>query len=94
MLLTWIRRTRAAAGDSWVLAEVPLGEEREEYELEVLDGGTVVRTVAGLASPAFTYTTAMATADFGGPVTSLRLPRLPDRRARPRGAGRGDRRQA
>lgn len=73
VLLTWIRRTRAAAGDSWVLAEVPLGEEREEYELEVLDGGALVRTVTGLASPAFTYTSAMATADFGGPVTSLRF---------------------
>ena len=71
--LTWIRRTRAAAGDSWVLAEAPLGEEREEYELEVLDGGTVVRSATGLASAAFTYTAAMATADFGGPVTSLGL---------------------
>jgi hypothetical protein len=71
VLLTWIRRTRAAAGDSWVLAEVPLGEERQEYELEVLDGSAVVRTVTGLASPSFTYTTAMATADFGGPVASV-----------------------
>jgi hypothetical protein len=71
VLLTWIRRTRAAAGDSWVLAEAPLGEAREEYELEVLDGAAVVRTAIGLAGPAFTYTAAMAAADFGGPVTTL-----------------------
>jgi hypothetical protein len=72
--VTWIRRTRAAAGDSWVLAEAPLGEEREEYELEVLDGGgAVLRTVTGLAAPAFTYTAAMLAADFGGPVPSLRF---------------------
>ena len=37
----------------------------------MLDGAAVVRTVIGLAIPAFTYTAAMATADFGGPVTSL-----------------------
>jgi hypothetical protein len=71
ILLTWIRRTRAAAGDSWVLAEAPLGEEREEYELEILDGSDVVRSVAALPSSSFTYTTAMMTADLGGPVSTV-----------------------
>lgn len=37
----------------------------------MLDGGAVIRTVTGLATPAFTYSAAMATADFGGPVTTL-----------------------
>ena len=46
----------------------------ESYDLEVLTGaGTVVRTVVGLGLAAWTYTAAMQTADFGGPVTSLRL---------------------
>ena len=71
--MTWIRRTRAAAGDSWVLAEAPLGEEREEYELEILDGADVVRAVAALPSSSFTYTTAMMTADFGAPVSTVRF---------------------
>lgn len=62
--LTWIRRTRFG-GDSWSPASVPLNEESEEYELEIMDGATVVRTVQGLTSPAFTYTAAMQTADFG-----------------------------
>ena len=73
ILLSWTRRTRSAAGDSWVLAEAPLGEEREEYELEILDGATVVRSVAGLSSSSFTYTTAMMTTDFGAPVSTMRF---------------------
>lgn len=56
-LLSWIRRTRSAGGDSWVLAEAPLGAAREEYELETLDGSDVVSSVDALPSPSFTYTT-------------------------------------
>lgn len=37
--LTWIRRTRALAGDSWTAPEVPLGEASESYDLEILFGG-------------------------------------------------------
>ena len=73
MLLTWLRRTRASSGDSWVLVEVPLGETVEAYDLEILSGAAVVRTVSGIATPSFLYTTAMMATDFGGPVTSLRF---------------------
>ena len=73
ILLTWLRRTRASSGDSWVLVEVPLGETTEAYDLEILNGATVVRTVSGIAAPSFLYTAAMMVADFGGPVTSLRF---------------------
>jgi hypothetical protein len=73
LLLTWLRRTRASSGDSWVLVDVPLGEATEAYYLEILNGAAVVRTVSGIASPSFLYTTAMMAADFGGPVTSLRF---------------------
>ena len=41
---TWIRRTRRD-GDSWDAIEVPLGETSEAYELDVLDGSTVKRTL-------------------------------------------------
>ena len=73
MLLTWLRRTRASSGDSWVLVDVPLGEASEAYDLEILNGATVVRTVSGLAAPSLLYTAAMMIADFGGPVTTLRF---------------------
>ena len=74
LLLTWLRRTRASSGDSWVLVDVPLGETVEAYDLEILNGAAViVRTVSGITTPSFLYTAAMMVADFGGPVTTLRF---------------------
>jgi hypothetical protein len=55
------------------LVEVPLGESTEAYDLEILNGAAVVRTVFGLAAPSFLYTAAMMATDFGGPVTTLRF---------------------
>jgi hypothetical protein len=66
--LSWIRRTRVG-GDSW-LNEVPLGEETEEYDVLILDGASVVRTIR-LASQGTLYTAAQQTADFGAPPASL-----------------------
>ncbi|WP_163266439.1 baseplate multidomain protein megatron [Chelativorans alearense] len=60
--LTWVRRTRIG-GDSWAQVEVPLGEETEAYEVDVLNGAEdVVRTIA-VAAPAATYAQADQTAD-------------------------------
>ena len=73
LAIRWIRRDRALSADSWVLADAPMSEAAESYDLEILNGGTVVRTVSGLTSPAFTYTAVLQTTDFGGPVTSLDL---------------------
>ncbi|QDP53531.1 MAG: hypothetical protein GOVbin4933_77 [Prokaryotic dsDNA virus sp.] len=67
--LSWIRRTRFD-GDAWELASIPLNEEVEEYELEILNGSTVVREVTNLTSPAYTYTDAMQVADFGSAQTT------------------------
>ena len=73
VLFTWVRRTRFA-GDSWDPDTVPLNEDVEAYDLEIVGpGGTVVRTVPGLSSPAWTYTAAAQTADFGAPQSSYRL---------------------
>ncbi|MGR4865194.1 baseplate multidomain protein megatron [Caulobacter sp. LARHSG274] len=67
--VSWIRRTRLA-GDGWD-AEVPLGEEREVWRVEILDGETVVRT-AETTTPAFIYTAAQRAADFAaGPTGAL-----------------------
>lgn len=63
--ISWIRRTRIG-GDSWEVAEVPLGEDSEAYRLEILSGlgGSVLRTFA-CTSPSQLYTAAQQTADFG-----------------------------
>lgn len=63
---TWIRRTRIG-GDSWEGIDVPLGEDAELYDLEILNapGTSVLRTVSSLTAPTFLYTAAMQTADFG-----------------------------
>ena len=61
---TWARRTRFA-GDSWDAASVPLNEDNEAYDLEVVSGGAVVRTVSGVTVPSWTYPTAAQLADFG-----------------------------
>jgi hypothetical protein len=61
--LSWIRRTRIA-GDSWELAEVPLGEDAELYEVQVSDGTQVVRTITTQTTAAI-YGAADQQADFG-----------------------------
>lgn len=66
--LRWIRRTRAE-GDSWS-GEVPLGEDREAYEIDIMSGSTVLRTLTSTA-PAVLYATADEIADFGTTQTSL-----------------------
>lgn len=68
-VVTWVRRARRA-GDGWDV-EVPLGEEREVYRVEILDGETVVRTVE-VATPTFTYTADQRAGDFpSGPTGPL-----------------------
>ena len=73
LALRWLRRDRALAADSWVLAQVPMSETAESYDLEILNGGNVVRNVSGLTTPAFTYTAVLQAADFGGAVTNLAI---------------------
>ncbi|MGI8526098.1 MAG: baseplate multidomain protein megatron, partial [Pseudolabrys sp.] len=68
--LSWIRRTRSG-GDSWS-AEVPLGEEREAYEADILDGASVVRTLTGDTRGAL-YAAADEIADFGAPQSTLSI---------------------
>lgn len=68
--LTWIRRTRFGGG-GWDAPDAPLNEESEKYDLEIMDGGTVVREVLGLTSPAYAYTAAMQAADFGSTQATL-----------------------
>ncbi|PHR94311.1 MAG: hypothetical protein COA69_01570 [Robiginitomaculum sp.] len=41
--ISWIRRTRIG-GDDWASLEVPLGEEFEQYEIDFMEGATVLTT--------------------------------------------------
>jgi hypothetical protein len=71
VLLSWICRTRRD-GDSWAAGEVPLGEDREGYEVDVLDGAAVKRTLRADA-PSVLYPTADEIADFGAPQALLSI---------------------
>jgi hypothetical protein len=75
LTIRWTRRSRALAADSWGAVEVPLNEETEAYEVEILDGGTVKRTLAASA-PSAIYSAAQQTADWGallGPNDTLTI---------------------
>lgn len=67
--LSWIRRTRAN-GDSWDIPEVPLSEDAERYEADVMSGGSVKRTLA-VTGPAAIYSAAQQVADFGALQASV-----------------------
>lgn len=65
----WIRRTRID-GDSWEAEDVPLGEQSEKYQLDILDGAAVRRTLE-TAVPNVLYAAADEIADFGAPQAAL-----------------------
>jgi hypothetical protein len=67
--LSWFRRKRGPMPASWDVA-VPLGEDSEAYELDILSGATVVRTLSS-ATPTVLYAAADETADFGSAQASL-----------------------
>lgn len=69
-VLTWVRRTRV--GGAWTSGtSIPLSEASEEYEVEIMNGGSVVRTIAALSSPTTTWTAAQQTTDFGSDQSSV-----------------------
>lgn len=69
--ISWIRRTRVG-GDSWETTEVPLGEETEAYEVDILDGSGVKRTLATPVAKVV-YSEADQIADWGVPPSALSL---------------------
>jgi hypothetical protein len=71
LTLTWIRRTRRG-GDSWTGVEVPLAEDSERYEIDILSGSAVKRTLSATTTTA-AYTAAEQTADFGAPQSAVHV---------------------
>ncbi len=64
--IAWIRRARIDA-DDWEGLDIPLGEEQERYQLQVVTMAGVVKRTAAVATPAWTYPAAERSADFGSP---------------------------
>jgi hypothetical protein len=65
----FFRRARLG-GDSLDLDEPQLGEERESYRIEIMNGAAVARVI-DTPSPQALYPAAEEATDFGGPVTAL-----------------------
>lgn len=70
LTITWKRRTRIG-GDWRDAVDIPLSEEAERYEVEIMSGVTVKRTIIGLTSPTTIYTAAQQVTDFGSAQSSV-----------------------
>lgn len=69
LTIEWVRRSRI--GGEWTDgADIPLGEETEAYEIDVMDGSTVVRTLEATTTDV-EYSAADQTTDFGSPQASV-----------------------
>jgi hypothetical protein len=60
--ISWIRRGRVDA-DSWLAAEIPVGEEREAYRIEIRKDERLLRS-ADVDSTNWSYTKAQRLSDF------------------------------
>ena len=77
LMLTWVRRTRVE-GDGWGRGEVPLGEARETYLVQILRGGEVVREAAA-DEPIWVYSSGDRAADGGKGNLAARVAQVSDR---------------
>jgi len=72
-IISWKRRSRY--GGEWRdYVDVPLCEDSEEYEVDIMgtdSADDVVRTIDGLSSATCTYTLAQQTTDFGGQLNEV-----------------------
>lgn len=73
LTIDWIRRTRI--GGDWLdgMGTVPLSEDSEAYEVDILDGATVKRTLSGLSSPTASYSAADQAVDFGSAQSAIAM---------------------
>ena len=72
IVISWVRRDRSPAADSWDQTEIPMSEAEESYEVDILSGSTVLRTLSA-STPNVTYTSAMQIADFGSAPSTLAI---------------------
>ncbi len=62
--ISWRRRDRSPDAVGWDRMAAPLSEAAELYDLEICDGGAVVRSFASLGQPVQLYSAAQQAADF------------------------------
>ena len=70
LTINWKRRTRIN-GDWRDAVDVPMSEESERYEVDIMSGVTLKRTITGLTSPTAVYTSAQQITDFGSAQSSI-----------------------
>jgi hypothetical protein len=70
LTLNWVRRTRLN-GDWKDAVDVPLSEESERYEVDIMSGVTLKRTITGLTTTTTIYTAAQQVTDFGSAQSSV-----------------------
>jgi hypothetical protein len=69
-VFTWDKRTRLQ-GSLWKTGvALPLGEASESWQIDIMDGATVVRTLTATAETV-TYTSAQQVADWGSNQTAI-----------------------
>ena len=86
LTISWVRRTRIG-GDSWDTTDVPLAEDTERYEVDIVAGALIKRTLTA-ATPTAVYTSAQQTADFGALQASVAVRVYQLSATRGRGAAR------
>ncbi len=74
--VTWVRRTRIG-GDGWEGADVPLGEDRESYEVRVVQNGAVLSQVL-VTQPRWVIPDAVWAATRSGTSFALEVSQLSD----------------
>jgi hypothetical protein len=67
LTIRWTRRSRALVADAWEQVEVPLAEDVEGYDVQILDGAAVKRTLTS-STTSVLYTAAQQSADWGAPL--------------------------
>jgi len=88
LTIRWTRRSRALVADAWEQVEVPLAEDLESYDVQILDGAAVKRTLTSTTTSVL-YSAAQQTTDWGAPLSpsqtlAIRIYQLSNR------LGRGD----
>jgi len=86
LTIRWTRRSRALVADAWEQVEVPLAEDLESYDIQILDGAAIKRTLTS-STPSVLYTAAQQSADWGTPLgpgqtLALRIYQLSNRLGR------------
>ncbi len=72
MIFQWVRRTRID-GDSWDAAEIPLGENAENYRVEILAANDAVLRSEDAGAPQWAYPASSQLADFGAAPQTIRI---------------------